>query len=181
MFTSFSLFKSYPIPDVDHRALLWFLSKYEQTPDGIWMKTLNWREVQFKYCWAMTNGIMGAWLAVLRKNVYLAPEYAGQDPVEFFKSPILKPIMKSQPASLSFWAGLISSTAVHELRHKYQRKRLGLVLYMLCTLPVLRQFTLEREASEIAKSTVAFFDAYMSAVAQNEFEIFITKKNERGE
>ena len=169
MFTSLSLIKSYPIPEIDRKALLWFLSKYEQTPAGMWLKALNWRAMDFKYCWAMKNGIMGAWLSVVGDCVYLAPEYTGQDPLEYFASPLGKALNRLHPAALSNWAGLIASVAVHELRHKCQRKRLGFALYALCTLPGVRQVTLEWDANRIAKPSDEFFKAYVAALDMNEF------------
>ena len=178
MFTSLSLVKSYPVPQVDKKALLWFLARYEQTAAGMWLKSLNWRAMEFKYCWAMKNGIMGAWLSVTGDCVYLAPEYAGQDPLEYFASPLCTALKRVHPAALSNWAGLIASTAVHELRHKYQRKRLGFALYALCTLPPIRQVTLERDANRIAKPSAAFFEAYVGALDQNEFYARYDQKTE---
>lgn len=177
MFTSFSLVKSYNIPEVDKKALLWFLEKYSQTDAGLWMKLLPWRALDYKYCYAMKDGIMGAWLSVTSNTIYLAPEYMEQNPLEYFASPIMRNRHATHPTSLSNWAGLIAPVAVHELRHKYQRKCMGKIGYTLCTLPILRQFTLEKDAVETAKSVGDFFDGYMTAIAMNEFESRLSMNN----
>jgi hypothetical protein len=41
-------------------------------------------------------------------------------------------------------------TIVHELKHYYQRKKLGLVLYGICQLPFVRNFTIEVSTNKIS-------------------------------
>ena len=62
------------------------------------------------------------------------------------------------------WAEFITPTVIHELRHAWQFMRRPW-LYILCSLPVLREFTLERdarsigrEAENIVESTVGWHD-----------------------
>ena len=168
MFTSLSLLKSYPVPQVDRNAMLWYLRRYADTAAGMWLKTIHYSAMEYKYCWGMRGGIMGAWLSLLKNRVYLMPEYADADPMEFFANPIGR-TDNTHPAALSNWAALIVSTAVHELRHKYQRRRLGVVLYTLCTLPGLRAITLERDAHRIWKHCEPFMQKWNAMLTENEF------------
>ena len=48
-----------------------------------------------------------------------------------------------------FWAQEICSTYIHELHHRWQFQRWGLVKYILRAIPVIRQATLERTAKAI--------------------------------
>ena len=168
MFTTFSLIKSYPVPQVDRNAMLWYLRKYADTKSGMWLKTINYSMLEYKYCWGMRGGIMGAWLSLCKNKIFLMPEYADTDPMEFFANPIVRSV-NVHPATLSNWASLIVSTAVHELRHKYQRRRMGIILYTICTLPGLREITLERDANIIWKQCDPFIKKWNDMLTENEF------------
>ena len=168
MFTSLSLLKSYPVPQVDRNAMLWYLRQYADTEAGLWLKTINYSAIEYKYCWGMRGGIMGAWLSLCKNKVYLMPEYADADPMEFFACPV-GTMITAHPAALSNWAALIVSTAVHELRHKYQRRRMGVILYTICMLPGLREITLERDAHEIWQQCEPFIRKWNDMLDENEF------------
>lgn len=79
------------------------LGEYEQTSGGAWLQETPWRGMEVR---SMTGveGKRQAMYSALFDRLYVAPD-------------------KSAPV----WFGSV----VHELRHAYQRHRLGLLLYML--------------------------------------------------
>ena len=156
MFTVFDLIKSYPMTEMERRLLIWYLEKYSSTEAGLWLKSIHFRSLEYWYCYGMTAGVMGAFLAVLKKYIFLMPGHGETDPMEYFANPITKWEVKN-PDTLTKWVGLIVSTAVHELRHKYQRQRMGAILYMICALPLIREFTIEMDAHRIWRQCDPYF------------------------
>mgnify|MGYP000130281317 CR=1 FL=1 len=79
------------------------LSEYEQTSGGAWLQETPWRGMEVR---SMTGeeGKRQAMYSALFDRLYVAPD-----------------------KSKAVWFGSV----VHELRHAYQRHRLGLLLYML--------------------------------------------------
>ena len=101
------------------------LTEYEQTSDGAWLHETPWRNMELR---SMTGeeGKRQAMYSALFDRLYVAPD-------------------KSE----AVWFGSV----VHELRHAYQRHRLGLLLYML--LKVVRPL-IERPAKEAELDATAW-------------------------
>ena len=73
MFTLFSLIKSYPIPQAHSKMMLWYLDKYANTDAGRWLKTVRYRDMTFWYCYGMSADILGAFLSLFKKHIFLKP------------------------------------------------------------------------------------------------------------
>ena len=54
-----------------------------------------------------------------------------------------------------YWLEQLFPTIIHELRHAYQWRKCKLG-YILCALPVLREFTLEKGANEAQRQSESF-------------------------
>lgn len=64
---------------------------------------------------------------------------------------------------------LIAPSAVHELRHLYQRRKLGLLIYAVLALPVLRNLTLEKDASAVAEKAEKIIKQETDRIALEKF------------
>ena len=87
--------------------------------------------VRVAFCskYGVENGILGSFSWQVPNEILLAPP-----PSEVLTD---------------FWAQEICSTYVHELHHRWQYQRWGLVKYALCAIPFLRNWTLEASAKAI--------------------------------
>lgn len=65
---------------------------------------------------------------------------------------------------------LVFQTIVHELKHYWQMKKFGWVLYFVLQMPVIRQFTIQRQAKKVSQKII---DMKMSNL--NTVEQFILK------
>lgn len=117
------------------------LTEYEQTATGEWLQKTPWRRIELR---SMTGeeGKRQAAYSALFDRLYVAPD-------------------KNE----AVWFGSV----VHELRHAYQRHRLGLLLYML--MKIIRP-VIERPAKK------AELDATAWLCKKNEEEL-AQKLNER--
>ena len=153
MFTTFSLLKSEEITESERLEFAKLLGYYSHTPEGAWLNELPHQAYEIRWCSNMkkTDGVMGAFLPWLGKKVFLLP--AENTPDVRMRDP---------------WPGLIAPTLVHELRHAWQFKRHPW-LYVLCCLPVLREFTLERDAWAQTKPAQNYFETLESHRSAAEF------------
>ena len=142
MFTVFSLLKSAAVTDYERREFAKLLGYYSNTPEGAWLNALPWQTYEIRWAPAMkkSDGVMGAFMPWLGKKVFLLP--SENSPAVPVRDP---------------WPGLIAPTLVHELRHAWQYKRRPW-LYVLCCLPVLRKFTLERDAWRQTQPAQKYFE-----------------------
>lgn len=153
MFTTFSLLKSKPVC-ADEKQQFWrLIESYASTESGKWLNDFQWKAFDICWCPAMTisSGVMGAFVPWFGEKVFLMQADA-----------------PAMPGARDPWPSLIASTLVHELRHLWQFKRHPL-LYVLCCLPVLRGFTLERDAWAQTKPAQDFFDALERLRSASEF------------
>lgn len=153
MFTTFSLLKSQPLTASEKREFEKLLRYYAATNEGAWLKDLPPSAYEIRWCPAMikSGGVMGAFVPWLGKKVFLLPSTS-------------QPTMPMRDP----WPGLIAPTLVHELRHAWQYKRRPW-LYILCCLPVLREFTLERDAWRKTQPAQKYFDTLEQHRAAAEF------------
>ncbi len=153
MFTTFSLLKSKDLTVAEKREFDKLLTSYAGTKEGAWLNRIPWQACVIKWCPAMTqnSGVMGAFVPWFGEKVFLMQADA-----------------PAMPGVRDPWPSLIASTLVHELRHLWQFKRHPL-LYVLFCLPVLRGFTLERDAWAQTKPAQDFFDALERLRSASEF------------
>jgi len=140
MFTIFhTYFTRYPMLSISRERLLDWLDFYAATTDGVWLKSIDYRhDVTFYWCDAMRDSdVMGA-KDLLGNTIYLQNE-----------SPDAMSNPHWDPAN---WAMLIAPTAIHELRHLWQRRKLGIALYIVLAFPWLREVTIEKDAWRITKA-----------------------------
>ena len=69
----------------------------------------------------------------------------------------------------SQWPELQVPTLIHELRHKWQFER-NKLLYILCCILIVREFTIERDAEKITKKAYDFCEEMDWAEAIAEYE-----------
>lgn len=133
MFTVFDLKNSVPFSGEETAAVWRVLDDYSRTAAGAWLRGFPFRRFELRWCPAMTDDVMGAFLPSRPWTVYLMP-----------------PDAEVNNYARIAWAEYITPTVIHELRHAWQFRRRPW-LYVLCSLPVLREFTLERDARSIGR------------------------------
>ena len=142
MFTIFHQFKSKPAHQAFVTRLLYLLTWYQQQPQGEWLRSINIGAMKYCFCQHMSvdNGIMGAFSPFKDDTIVLMPcaTVDQQDQLDTLDI-----------AALEGWADVIAPTAIHQLRHKWQSMQYGLVKYTLCSLPLVREFTIENDADRI--------------------------------
>lgn len=141
MFTSASLINSRLVSEEEKRRLIALMDAYAKTEKGKFLNYINYRNIDFYWCDEMkdSGGVMGAWLCWLGARVYLLP---GNTDTPFMK--------------VDTWCSLIAPTLVHELCHVWQYKR-SWWLYILACLPIVRTYTIEKEANVVWKDAIKFF------------------------
>lgn len=154
MFTSASLINSRLVSDEERRRLIALMDAYSKTELGKFLNYINYRNIDFYWCDEMkdSGGVMGAWLCWLGARVYLLP---GPD----------TPFMDN-----TLWCSSIAPTLVHELCHVWQYKR-SWWLYILACLPIVRTYTIEKEANTVWKDATKYFndlDNIKAVIASNE-------------
>lgn len=159
MFNTFDLIVSYPVPVNERKEFDYLLAAYAAMPKGRWLNDLAWRGFEFKYCQKMADSsVMGAFVVTAPGTIYLMPFS-----VNTFSDPIINP--KGRPT----WPECVITTVIHELRHAWQYRRLKW-LYVLCCLPILREFTIEVDAKRITKEADKFFETFNARRTAREFE-----------
>ena len=125
MFTVFLVKKSESATDEELNKISSMLREYSMTFPGLWLQSLPWNCFEFRWCPEMNvhNGVMGCFTPFYPKTIFL-----------------------QQFVHIDYdWIEQIFPTIVHEMRHAHQWKR-SKIKYILCSLPVLRQYTLESDA-----------------------------------
>lgn len=163
MFTVFDLKESTPLASDELRAVWRVLDDYSRTAAGAWLRGFPFRRFELRWCPAMNDAVMGAFLPARPRVIYLMPPadyFAELDP-KIFSDGLARQLRDQARIT---WAEFITPTVIHELRHAWQFARCPW-LYVLCSLPVLREYTLEldaqrigREAENIVESTVGWHD-----------------------
>jgi hypothetical protein len=106
-----------PLSDEQLQELFRCIDAYATTPDGEWLRSLEYRKYEYLWKADLENSDVMAVRPLFGNKIILQP--AGENP--------------------AFWVQLIAPAAIHELRHIHQRKRLGLLLYCLLA-PIGRLF-----------------------------------------
>lgn len=152
MFTLWSLNKSKPVDGYTRIIILYALYLYRDYGGrhSAFLHDLPLSELEFLYCDNMNidTGVMGAFSALHPKSIYLMKP---RPSASTGKSVELDRLNKSG------WPLGLFSTIVHELTHMWQRKKRP-VLYTLCTLPGLREITLERDVKAAEEDARGFSD-----------------------
>lgn len=146
MFTVFhAYFTRYPMIPASRDRLLGWLDFYASTPEGKWLQSIDYRhDVTFYWCDAMRDSdVMGA-KGLIGNAIYLQNESAD--------------IMNDKHWDPATWTALIAPTAIHELRHLWQRRKWG-VLYIPLAFPLLREITIERDAKLITRAAESIIEA----------------------
>lgn len=162
MFTLFDLPDSYEVPYYDRNRMFRRVKQFAELPEGEWLNAINWRAVNLKWANGMTqeNGVMGCFVFATN-TIYLMPE-------DVYMS-----------GKNSGWPELIVPTLIHELRHKWQYER-NKLLYILCCVPVVREWTIEKDARKITEIAQDFCDKLDAAEASAEYEFKQAAKKKRG-
>lgn len=131
MFTIGKLRKTEELNERDATYLVKMLARYAVTERGLWLQSLPWTKMKFRWCPAMEieDGVMGCFTPLSPGTVYLMPN-PGED---------------ISGGERSYWVEQLFDVIVHELRHAWQWKR-SRIGYLVCALPWLRNFTLEKDA-----------------------------------
>lgn len=147
VFTIFSLKNSKNLDDIELAYLRKMLAAYSVTNEGLWLQTLPWTKMEFYWCPSMTveNGVMGCFSPIYGDKIFLQPfDYNG---------------MSNHIDGRVNWIEQLFITIIHELRHAYQWKR-SKIGYIICALPILRQFTLEVDANAEQKKATPFAEKW---------------------
>lgn len=130
---------SRPLNADERQMLITILDSYAGTDEGKWLATIPYTECEYFWCGAMTteSGVLGA-RPLFGKDIYLAPSPTGSE----------------HPAMIQHWIESIAPTAIHELRHLYQQKCYGKILWSILRLPELLPFLygkvlIEKDALQI--------------------------------
>lgn len=99
--------------------LIDLLDTYAETPEGNWLNSIPYETVEYFWCDAMTteSGILGA-RPLFGNEIFLAPNPGA-----------------TSPEVNKHWIECIAPTAIHELRHLYQQKIYGKLLWSILRLP----------------------------------------------
>lgn len=151
MFTLFDLFKSEPFSEQEHKITLLLLYAFRRhcQREGAFLHLLPFHEFNFKWCYGMTqdNGVMGAFNPLFRKTLFLQAN----------KNPIADILASKNPTIKYVWLLQMLPTAVHELTHAFQFQQAP-VQYVVCSFPILRQFTLERDVKIPEQAACKFYE-----------------------
>lgn len=164
MFTLYDLLDSYEVPESERNRMFRRVNQFAQTENGEWLNAINWRGVNLKWALGMMTrkkSVLGCY--VFKSNtIYLQPE-------DVYNS-----------GKGSQWPELMVPTLIHELRHKWQYERNRLAYRLLCWLPILRKWTLERDAEKITKKADEFCEEMDRVEAAAEYERKQAEKKKRG-
>ena len=161
------------------------LKEYSLTKEGLWLQVLKYKDFDFYWCNGLEmdrTGIIGCFSPLFPKRIFMAPFDSG---IEI--EPDCRMAKEHEEEERVFWIEGNFPTYVHELRHAYQWKKSKL-LYILCALPIIREFTLEKDANAKQKETHSFIEAFTSkedykyaaknGLIDKEFEDAVSCKND---
>ena len=157
MFTVFSLIGSTELLTAKEEGAIWrFVDAFAATPAGMWLNELDYRR-KFAILWcrkmSIQNGTMGCFSLFLPGRIYIMPPASG---------------------GTEYWHEVIAPTVIHELRHAWQRKRMGW-RYIISAIPGIRQFTIEKDADAVTEDAEAFCDDLAASDAVSKYEERITR------
>lgn len=157
LFSVFDLREKRPLSDGERSRIFRIVDKFAMTRYGAFLSAVNYRAIRINWSQAMTpeNGVMGAF-SLADGEIYLQGD--------------------QQDLPMSCWVELMAPTLIHELRHVYQYRKNPL-LYILLSLPVIREFTLERDAKNVTETAQKFCDNLMQAEDSYAF----TRRYEHGD
>ena len=149
MFTAFSLKNSKQLTAEELNWLHAMLGEYSMTMPGLWLQALPWTRFEFRWCPEMTsdNGIIGCFSPLHPNTIYLQP-FENDD------------ITIRNPDGRVNWIEQIFPTIVHELAHARQWQK-SKIAYVICSLPGLRELTLENGANRAQKDSQPFTDGWI--------------------
>ena len=150
VFTAFSLRDSKPLTDEELAWLHKMLAQYSASVQGLWLKSLPWTRFQFRWCPAMNgdNGVIGCFSPLHPGTIFLQP-FENAD------------IAIKDPSGRVTWIEEIFPTIIHELCHAKQWK-LSKIAYVICALPGLRTFTLEKDANLAGEDAREFTERWIA-------------------
>ena len=149
IFSVFDLKKSHPFDEVELNYVKKMLAQYSLKREGIWLQILPYTKFEFLWCDKMNgdNGVMGAFSVLFKNKIFLQQyDYNGMP-------------KDSDGSGRISWLEQMFPTIIHELRHAYQWKT-NKLLYVICCLPILRQFTLEKDANAKQKECLPFIEKW---------------------
>ena len=153
----FSLKNSRPFSEREAAYLGEFLKEYARTGVGQWINDLPWREFEFRWVPGIRGSdILGAFTPIHPQTIYLADHDIDPD---FYLNRGVRP----------YWIEHYLPTVCHELRHALQFSR-NPVLYAVCSLPGIRQLTLERDADRVTEDADPIADEFAKLGAARDFE-----------
>ncbi len=149
MFTIFSLKDSKPLTDEELAWLRKMLTQYSMTMPGLWLQALPWTRFQFRWCPAMNgdNGVIGCFSPLHPGTIFLQP-FENAD------------VAIKDPSGRVTWIEEIFPTIIHELAHARQWQK-SKIAYVICSLPGLRELTLENGANRAQKDSQPFTDGWI--------------------
>lgn len=158
MLTTFNMKKnSRPFSDGEKARLFDLLNVYATMEFGEWLLELDYRECDYRWCDLMTvdNGILGA-RPLFGKDIYLAPEPSGN----------------GNEIAVSTWIEGIAPVAIHELRHLWQQKTYGKVMWSILRLPEVIPFLygkvlIERDAFAAQEEAEKFIGMLPSKIMRS--------------
>jgi len=149
MFTIFSLKNTTPLTDEELNWLHKMLAEYSASVQGLWLKSLPWTKFKFRWCPAMNgdNGVIGCFSPLHPDTIFLQP-FENAD------------IAIKDPSGRVTWIEEIFPTIIHELAHARQWQK-SKIAYVICSLPGLRELTLENGANRAQKDSQPFTDGWI--------------------
>lgn len=103
---------SYKLTPEQLAVLFTHIEHYSNTSNGAWLNDIDYKGMTYKWCPAMKNSDIMAAKPLLGKDVLCRP--SGKNP--------------------DYWVSLITPSAIHELRHYWQIKKHGALLYSICSV-----------------------------------------------